>query len=47
LLSQFTDAVEDASLCFTEWFCQIVIKKMQKIIPTSESVMLALDIAME
>jgi hypothetical protein len=40
LLSQSTDAVQDAFLCFIEWFCQIVIKKMQKIIPTSESVML-------
>jgi hypothetical protein len=47
LLSQFTDAVQDAFLCFIEWFCHIVIKKMQKIIPTSESVMLALDIGME
>jgi hypothetical protein len=47
LLSQFTDAVQDAFLCFIEWFCHIVIQKMQKIIPTSESVMLALDIGME
>jgi hypothetical protein len=48
LLSQFTDAVQDAFLCFIEWLCHIVIKKMQKkIIPTSESAMLALDIGME